>query len=182
MTRPCRRRKVKNPRSVVSRRVQNKHYKKKIIHNAIVREDWNHDQTLLENYKQIGLRTRLNDGLTKKSVADAVSILNIDQIEELVEQGQLVDKTFEVENADNSEPTPVVKKLEEKAERLNSAKTEKYFSLQEIEFIKSMIKKHGGDFKIKAMEKDKKLNVWQNTARQLEKKVTRFLSLGEEEQ
>ena len=64
MTRPSARRKVKNPNSKVTRRVAKRHNRRKpSLASApkLIRDNWDKNLTLIQNYERIGLIGNLND-------------------------------------------------------------------------------------------------------------------------
>jgi len=64
MARPSARKKIKNPSAKVSRRVANRHFKRKpSLASApkIIRDNWDKNLTLIQNYERIGLIGNLND-------------------------------------------------------------------------------------------------------------------------
>ena len=64
MARPSARKKIKNPSAKVSRRVANRHFKRKPSLAAapkIIRDNWDKNLTLIQNYERIGLIGNLND-------------------------------------------------------------------------------------------------------------------------
>jgi len=64
MARPSARKKIKNPNSKVTRRVANRHNKRKpslATAPKLIRENWDKNLTLIQNYERIGLIGNLND-------------------------------------------------------------------------------------------------------------------------
>ncbi|EDQ88119.1 uncharacterized protein MONBRDRAFT_33025 [Monosiga brevicollis MX1] len=121
------------------------------IQNSTIARAWDPKKSLLDNFRELGL------------VVDTNVDLSGDAHRQKLRGGGIT--------APAREPTEVVRELEQRAA---SVKTYKTFAARgEIIFIQSCIQKHGLDYD--AMAKDLKLNTYQHTANQLQRKVNKYV-------
>ncbi|OZJ05531.1 hypothetical protein BZG36_01923, partial [Bifiguratus adelaidae] len=176
----------------------NKHFKKvNVTGNAIVAANWDKKLTLKQNYAKLGLMTSLNGQSggrekvpTPKFPDEELPEANIEELEKTLqpgeglierdEEGNVVrvivgkekpfDEMIEEPVAHVEAKTDVVKALE--AQAANVLKVERTQSGFEKQWIEKLIEKHGNDYE--AMFWDKKLNVYQQTAAQLKRKIAQY--------
>ncbi|KAK9719970.1 Nucleolar protein 16 [Basidiobolus ranarum] len=198
MARP-RKRKTQASGSKLTRKTQNKHFKRApLVNNKIISENWDRKATLRQNYQRLGLMTTLNKatgGLEYNEEEEEASEVDLDKLSpeeisrhlgpgqgliERDEEGNVINiivgkdpNEFDSDEEFPSVPakTDVVRALEEQA--ANGLKIERHQSQGEVRWIQELIDKHGDDYD--GMFRDRKLNVNQQTASQLRKKCQAYL-------
>ncbi|KAK9236352.1 ribosome biogenesis protein Nop16 [Lipomyces kononenkoae] len=202
-----RRRKEKSSLPKVTRRHKDKQRKVRIKSNAIIAASWDEKLTLSQNYKKLGLTARLSrptggiqkdlkpaptsvpvaDGATVKALeSDTAAMSNAVTEAKIVrdpETGAIVriEELKKTEFDDVPTPAPVsstthvVRQLEEYAAR-GERKLERTQSEREEAWINELVKKHGDDYE--AMKKDRKLNIWQQSAGDLRRRVEKWKKKG----
>lgn len=178
MTRPCRRRKVKNPGNKVSRR--NRVVKHTATKEKVLQPHWDPKSTVEQNFKQLGLVRHVNHDITKPETFRRLKDWNWKR-SQMVLEGEVseydtdddviqeLDTVFGPRSMEG-ETSVVVKELEEIAKtNMAASKVKKERPLSEYEstYIKRLIEKYGDDFD--KMFMDIKLNVQQMTSSQLRK-------------
>lgn len=168
MTKVRARRKVKNPRSKISRRCQNNHYRKTIISHSILKEEWEQGSTIPQNYSQMGLMAGVNDGICK--VSKVLAFMDPKDCSASGSRQKL--EEFENDLAIGKEPTPssetfihlnssetsnssrsnnsknTIMKLQEKVDKLAAIEKKRFMSEQECSFFADLYQKHGLNYKV----------------------------------
>ncbi|KAK9370993.1 ribosome biogenesis protein Nop16 [Lipomyces kononenkoae] len=203
-----RRRKEKSSLPKVTRRHKDKQRKVRIKSNAIIAANWDEKLTLSQNYKKLGLTARLSrptggiqqelkpaspsdpvaTGATVRALeSDAAAPSNAITEAKIVrdpETGAIIRfeelKRTEFDDAPTPAPissstTDVVRQLEEYAGR-GERKVVRSQSEREQAWIDELVKKHGDDYE--AMKKDRKLNIWQQSAGDLRRRVEKWKKRG----
>ncbi|KAG7193413.1 Nucleolar protein 16 [Scheffersomyces spartinae] len=200
-------RKRKMKRSSVrknTRRVKDKHDNINIHSNPIIAKHWDKSLTLQQNYKKLGLRTKLGsmaggiekDVLTltqikqRKEDDTKVSVEDIENTddpakipegeariirnEESGEVLKVIYGTMKVKHtsAAEVEKSEVIQQLEEYAKKNSQIRRERKQSEREDSWLKDLYEKHGDDYE--KMKWDKKLNVFQQSAGDLRKRITKW--------
>ncbi len=192
MTRPCKRRKVKNPSGKVSRRLHKSVVKKTIIHDCTVGRFWDMQKTIEQNFATVGLVSRVNDDLCKSEVRKRLENWQNERFQKLVETGEAnmkaveelgeqaifmrpmlneeevfskLEDLFQQQSVENEIKQIVHSELEERCKQVEARKSQ---GLSEFEwsYIERLVQKYGDNYK--KMSLDHKINSRQLTARQLE--------------
>ncbi|RUS18063.1 ribosome biogenesis protein Nop16 [Endogone sp. FLAS-F59071] len=200
MARPRARRTIKNPGAKVSRRIANKHKKKvNIVSNPIIAKNWDKKKTLRQNYEKLGLMSTLNGVAGSREIKPLIEPVEKEELSEadmeelerslgpdegLIQrddQGNVIrviigkEKTLDEVVGEEIKPvkakTEVVKALE--AHAANGRHVERHQSKFEENWLQQLIGKHGDDYE--AMFWDKRLNIYQQTAAELRKKVLAYV-------
>lgn len=186
-----------------TRRVKDKKRNINIHSNPIIAENWDKSLTLQQNYKKLGLRAKLGSlaGGKEKDVktlsqiksAESTSKPTLAEIENTTDPAKIPEgeariirdpETDEVtsiiygtmkvaatpENEESS--SSVVKQLEEYAEKNAQIKKERKPSSRENEWLEKLYEKHGDDYD--KMMWDKKLNIYQQSAGDLRRRITKW--------
>uniref|UniRef100_A0AC34QNV4 Nucleolar protein 16 n=1 Tax=Panagrolaimus sp. JU765 TaxID=591449 RepID=A0AC34QNV4_9BILA len=133
----------------------------------VMKEQWDTTKTVSSNLAAMGLSSDVNKtvALPKNRIQAEIEIADLTEIwagEPLGERREIPKKQ-------------VVNALEEAAkkrdEELKSRSTGKNLSTDDVRFCSEMIRRHGMDFE--AMARDQ-LNIFQNTAKQLKRKIEVF--------
>ncbi|KAK9388746.1 ribosome biogenesis protein Nop16 [Lipomyces mesembrius] len=202
-----RRRKQKSSLPKVTRRQNDKQRKVRIKSNAIVAANWDEKLTLSQNYKKLGLTSRLSKptgGIQKelKPATAAFPVSHVVPVRALesdatnpskaiteakivrdAETGAII-RIEEVKrtefddipiSAPTSSTTDVVRQLEKYAAR-GERKVERTQSEREETWIQELVTKHGDDYQ--AMMKDRKLNIWQQSAGDIRRRVEKWKKHG----
>ncbi|KAK9320806.1 ribosome biogenesis protein Nop16 [Lipomyces orientalis] len=202
-----RRRKQKSSLPKVTRRQNDKQRKTRIKSNAIIAANWDEKLTLSQNYKKLGLTSKLSrptGGIQKelKPATAAVPVAPAAPTRALesdatvpsnavteakiirdAETGAII-RIEEVKRTEFDEiqtphapsaTTDVVRQLEEYAAR-GERKHVRLQSEREDSWIGELVKKHGDDYE--AMMKDRKLNVWQQSAGDIRRRVEKWRKRG----
>jgi len=111
------------------------------IANSIVKEAWDKNSTMKQNFVKLGLVQNPNVGLHKKKNKNRGQSIDVD--------------------------TSVVPKLE--AALKAHVPTARFAAGGEIRFVQELVEKHGEDYV--AMARDHKLNVYQHTPKQIKRKI-----------
>ncbi|KAK9372707.1 ribosome biogenesis protein Nop16 [Lipomyces chichibuensis] len=198
-----RRRKQKSSLPKITRKRNDKQRKVRIKSNAIIAANWDEKLTLSQNYKKLGLTSRLSKptgGIQKelkpataaspvshvvsgralesdtinpsKAITEAKIVRDAEtgaiiRIEE-VKRTEFDDVSI---SAPTSSTTDVVRQLEEYAAR-GERKVERTQSEREDAWIEELVSKHGDDYE--AMMKDRKLNIWQQSAGDIRRRVEKW--------
>ncbi|KAL1932879.1 hypothetical protein VTP01DRAFT_8557 [Rhizomucor pusillus] len=192
---PQQRRKQRSGQKL-TRRTAEKHKKYQITGNQIIKANWNKKQTLLQNYRRLGLLTKLNGvagGKEKTEVEKQetqeekeLTEEDIEKIKKTLKPGEgliqrddegnvirvIVGEQKSHDEILDEEPEPVeaktqvVRELEEMASR--GVTHDQYMSRYQEQWMQRLYEKYGDDFD--AMMRDTKLNVYQHTAAQLRRK------------
>ncbi|ORY05013.1 hypothetical protein K493DRAFT_328198 [Basidiobolus meristosporus CBS 931.73] len=198
MARP-RKRKTQASGKKLTRKTQNKHFKRApLVNNKIISDNWDRKATLRQNYQRLGLMTTLNKatgGLEHNGEEEEEPEVDLDKLSpeeisrhlgpgqgliERDEEGNVINiivgkdpNEFDSDEELPSVPakTDVVRALEEQA--ANAVKIERHQSEGEMRWVRELIEKHGDDYS--AMFRDRKLNVNQQTVSQLRKKCQNYL-------
>lgn len=196
-------RKRKMARSSVrknTRRLKDKHRNVKIFSNPIIKANWDDSLTLQQNYKKLGLRAKLGHiagGVERKVVKysdlpkEEELNVDIEQVEQTEDPSQIPegeariirDENNEVvkviygtmkksDQSQEKEDSEVVKALEERAIKHASKVRERLQSEREEEWIQKLYEKYGDDYE--KMKWDKKLNIYQQSAGDLKKRVNKW--------
>lgn len=155
-------------RGIISRtnhgKIRKKEYMKRhkvIITNEIVRQNWDKEKTVKENFADLGLVSDPNSTYrtthNKKKPVHEEEELELGDVEEYKEK-------------------EVVKKLEEQSK--TGAPNIRHFSPAESELWEGLIGQHGSDYK--AMARDKR-NTHQHTPKQIKRKIESYLTFRDSE-
>lgn len=187
-----------------TRRVKDKQRDIRMHSNPIVTAHWDHSLTLQQNYKKLGLRAKLGGlagGAEKKIVKRTDTVEDnddneekpsIEDIEQTEDPAQIPEgeariirdpETNEVvkviygtmkpgQSSEQKEESEVIKKLQEQAIKNAAIVKERTQSERESEWLKSLYEKHGDDYQ--KMMWDKKLNVFQQSAGDLNRRVNKW--------
>ncbi|KAK9332553.1 ribosome biogenesis protein Nop16 [Lipomyces starkeyi] len=198
-----RRRKQKSSLPKVTRRRNDKQRKVRIKSNAIIAANWDEKLTLSQNYKKLGLTSRLSKptgGIQQElkpttapfPVSHVVPVRALEsdatnpskaiteaKIVRDAETGAIIRfeevKRTEFDDiplsAQTSSMTDVVRQLEKYAAR-GERKIERTQSEREENWIEELVTKHGDDYE--AMMKDSKLNIWQQSAGNIRRRVEKW--------
>lgn len=161
------------------------------VQDALVKKHWDNKKTLNQNLASIGIVANSNDAVhtgKKTTILKANSLQKkngvVDEIEEAsisdALEGKLADAAHETSDqtlaVEEKEESEVVKAFRQRAAN-DAGPVIKIQSDGERSILEKLVKKHGNNFK--AMERDIKLNTWQHTARQLEKKCMKYIKENE---
>lgn len=175
MARPRVRRTSRNPSLKVSRKKTTKRVRPP-MNKGPVSQLWNSEKTLVENYHSLGLAVKINDvGKNRNLVKQLNCALHLQEGE--VVEDALSERVGKVISQEESH-LEMHEKIREKAQR-PVQKTVKFLSEQEKRFVADLIARHGRH-NFEAMCRDRKLNTFQFTARQIERKVMKYLAESEE--
>ncbi|KAK9469058.1 ribosome biogenesis protein Nop16 [Lipomyces arxii] len=192
-----RRRKQKSGTPKVTRRLKDKQRKVRIKSNAIIAANWDEKLTLTQNYKKLGLTSRLSrpSGGVQKDLTGAETPKKALQTENIGSRGLSEARIFrdpetgEVQRIehvvrtefDNLEPvfesdtgseaTEVIKQLEEFAAR-GEKTAPRTQSEREGAWVGDLIAKHGDDYE--RMARDQKLNIWQQSVGDIRRRVEKW--------
>lgn len=193
-----------------TRRVKDKKKDVNIHSNPIIAANWDKSLTLQQNYKRLGLASKLShiaggqeqkvETLTqireRKAKEDEFSIKpadieNIDDPNSIPEgEARLVrdPETNEItkilygamkvparNKSDEIEKPEVIKQLEEYGEKYSKIKHDRVQSEREQDWIKALYEKHGDDYE--KMKWDKKLNINQQSAGDLKRRIQKWKKL-----
>lgn len=180
-----------------TRRVKDKQAKINIHSNPIIAANWDKSLTLQQNYKRLGLRSKLGNmaGGQEQDVVKArdrqdeaqVSVSDIENTTdpakipegearlirdpETNEVTQVIYGTMKVkEEKKTPAVSSVVQQLEESARKNALVKKERKQSEQESQWLQKLYEKYGDDYE--KMKWDKKLNVYQQSAGDLRRRIT----------
>ncbi|RLV87246.1 Nucleolar protein 16 [Meyerozyma sp. JA9] len=199
-------RKRKMARSSVrknTRRLKDRQAKINIHSNPIIAANWDKSLTLQQNYKRLGLRAKLGTmaggqerPVIKASEKQEEHHVPVSEIENTTDPSKIPEgearlirdpETNEVTQviygtmkAKSTEDTPevstVVKQLEETAKKNAKIKKERKPSEQESQWLQQLYEKYGDDYE--KMKWDKKLNVYQQSAGDLRRRITQWKKLN----
>lgn len=187
-----------------SRRVKDKKRNVNIHSNPIIAANWDKSLTLQQNYKNLGLRAKLGTlagGQEKevkslseiKAKRDTEAKPSLNDIEHTTDPAQIPEgearlvrdpETNEVvkviygtmkvgqASVDEEVTNPVVKQLEEYAQKNAQIRKDRKPSSRESDWLKSLYEKHGDDYD--KMMWDKKLNIYQQSAGDLRRRITKW--------
>lgn len=188
-----------------TRRVKDKQRDINIHSNPIIEANWDKSLTLQQNYKKLGLRSKLGNlaGGQEQKVETLTEIrarnaseptsASIDDIENTEDptkipegEARLVrnDKgeverviygTMKVVKAEPKKKSAVVELLQEYGSKYAKIKKERVASDRENEWLKNLYEKHGDDYD--KMMWDRKLNVNQQSAGDLRRRITKWKKL-----
>ncbi|CCG82988.1 Ribosome biogenesis protein Nop16 [Taphrina deformans PYCC 5710] len=183
MANPRQRQKQRTSRGKLTKRTGDKLKKVNIKGNAIIAANWDKTQTLQQNYKRLGLVSNPNinasSGGVEKLYPDAPKAVEVDG------NGLKANEAIIKRDADGNvaeiiyssvaakpesalpETTDVVKALEQRA--LEEKLTPREASQGELEWLRRIIAKHGGNYEKAA--RDFKLNPMQQTAANIKKRA-----------
>ena len=193
MANPRQRRKAKSGLKV-SRKARSVNLRRILINEPTIQAAWDSTKTVQENFKSIGLANKLNNDIGSSQMRRSVLAWNSERekvLEEISEiKAQAAEKAAKEGVLDmtpldlgeeaifgqlntifastESNESPVVKALESKAlsAAADTKKAVKKLSDDDVEYIESLIKKHGKN--TIAMARDIKLNYNQHTPKKLE--------------
>ncbi|KAG4306207.1 hypothetical protein PORY_000195 [Pneumocystis oryctolagi] len=170
------------------KRVSLRHAPCTIRFGSVLSEKWKKERTLEQNYVEMGLVAKPNKERCMYGLGGFLSekddSLRLRPNEAKIQrdhQGNIVEIVYgkqkefdemeeDVEMKDRVPKTSVIKELREKASKI--IKTERKPSKNEILFLKRLIDRYGED--VDAMAKDIKLNVMQQTAADLRRRIKRL--------
>lgn len=187
-----------------TRRVKDKHDNINIHSNPIIAKHWDKSLTLQQNYKRLGLRTKLGtmaggveqDVLTLSEIKQRrqddtkVSVEEIENTDDPAkipegeariirdpESGDVVKVIYGTMKtkqavASKVEKSEVIQQLEEYAKKNSLVKRDRKQSEREDSWLKELYEKHGDDYE--KMKWDKKLNIFQQSAGDLRKRITKW--------
>jgi len=198
MTNPRQRRKIRGGK--VSRRTRSSNTHSLKVGSALIQKSWNNNNTVKDNYENIGLAVRVNENVGSRKLLRRVQAWR--QLREQVmttvneqrsaaelkaaEEGSLamlpmdlgedeifghLNALFQKEDSATDAPKPVVAALEAMAEN-SGAKGVRPLSPDHVEYIAKLHSQYGKDFI--RMARDIKLNFMQMTPRQLERMLNKF--------
>jgi nucleolar protein 16 len=185
-------RRRKHNRSSISkntRRIKTKH-KKLTINNDIIAQHWDKSLTLVQNYKKLGLRSKLGSaaGGSEKIITNNLSdregeqeIKSMSMATKVVKEGRIIrdengnvrieyDEEESASTGENVEQSEAVKALEEHA-RTGITKP-RVQSEREQDWVQVLVDKYGDDYE--AMFWDKKLNIYQQSIGELKRRVYKW--------
>lgn len=185
-------RRRKHNRSSISkntRRIKIKH-KKLTINNDIIAQHWDKSLTLVQNYKKLGLRSKLGSaaGGSEKIITNNLSdregkqeINSMSMATKVVKEGRIIrdengnvrieyDEEESASTGENEEQSEAVKALEEHA-RTGITKP-RVQSEREQDWVQVLVDKYGDDYE--AMFWDKKLNIYQQSIGELKRRVYKW--------
>lgn len=186
-----------------TRRVKDKKKNINIHSNPIIAANWDKSLTLQQNYKKLGLRAKLGTlaggkeqdvkTLSEIKAAEATSKPSLADIEQTTDPAKIPEgeariirdpETNEVINViygtmkvgpkaeTEGESSSVIKQLEEYAQKHAQVKKERKPSARENEWLEQLYEKHGDDYD--KMMWDKKLNIYQQSAGDLRRRITKW--------
>ena len=186
-----------------TRRVKDKKKNINIHSNPIIAANWDKSLTLQQNYKKLGLRAKLGTlaggkeqdvkTLSEIKAADAASKPSLADIEQTTDPAKIPEgeariirdpETNEVTSViygtmkvgpkaeTEGESSSVIKQLEEYAQKHAQVKKERKPSARENEWLEKLHEKHGDDYD--KMMWDKKLNIYQQSAGDLRRRITKW--------
>ncbi|KAJ2780845.1 Nucleolar protein 16 [Coemansia javaensis] len=207
MVRPVARKKQRNPKLKSTRRRANKARTKRFAGHPLLREHWDSSLTVSENYRRLGLVSRLNgvsggtatditaakgegaapapaplEGMSEEEIKRAIprgyGYIERDADGNVVRVvvpdedagGDPLDSDYEI--APEEAKKEGARLLEQYAAE-HESRREKWMSIGERQKLQAFIDAHGADYN--AMFWDKDLNRQQLTARQIQKKIERYL-------
>ena len=186
-----------------TRRVKDKKKNINIHSNPIIAANWDKSLTLQQNYKKLGLRAKLGTlaggkeqdvkTLSEIKAEEATSKPSLADIEQTTDPAKIPEgeariirdpETNEVTNViygtmkvgpkveTEGESSSVIKQLEEYAQKNAQVKKERKPSARENEWLEKLYEKHGDDYD--KMMWDKKLNIYQQSAGDLRRRITKW--------
>lgn len=158
--------------------------------NPVMSAHWDHNLTLTQNYRRMGLTSKLQrpaggsekDILASKKVAE---VKPIGKDRPSVKQGRIIhepdgsSRVEYIEESESDEPeewhgfadeSEIVKELENYAE--HEVKDRRHMSTSEVSFLDLLVEKYGDDYE--AMQWDKKLNKFQHSAGELKRRIRKM--------
>lgn len=177
-----------------TRRTKQKDRSAKIKGNPIIEQNWDHNLTLAQNYKRLGLRSSLGmpSGGREKSFKELTTVeepkkekpRKLSKNEGRIvrdDDGNVIRVEYakEVDSEDEQEEewlgfeedkTDVIRQLEEFAS--HEVKSPHFQSDSEKGWVERLIEKHGDDYE--AMFRDRKLNVMQQSVGELRRRVYKY--------
>eukprot|EP00121_Abeoforma_whisleri_P015710 Awhi_evm1s14452 len=171
--RKTRRAKVAKPKK--SRKTYGTATEKLNLMNSVMEKAWDKKKTMRANYDTLGLQTNLNE---IRVIGPTETVLESDDEEDEFKNN--VNSKHRVPNKylrevnhihDDIERTSTIKELEHLATLELKLKTTQ--SDGERKFLEDLIEKYGDDFT--AMSRDRKLNPYQHTKKQLKSKILKYL-------
>lgn len=88
MTRPCKRRKVKNPSGKISRHATKNVVKRTVVYDKTVSRFWDNQKTIHQNFAAVGLVSRVNADLTSAKVGEKLGKWQAERVDKLIETGE----------------------------------------------------------------------------------------------
>ncbi|ODQ65192.1 hypothetical protein NADFUDRAFT_25737 [Nadsonia fulvescens var. elongata DSM 6958] len=178
----------------VTRKVKDKKREgQKLQTNAIISKYWDPKLSLTQNYKKLGLTSKIGTpagGVEKeisleKIAADKLAAEKAKNSKKLGpnearierdEDGNILRVVYGSENPgedsdDEQEQNPVIRELEIEAARAIGARP-RLQSEREADWVARMISKHGENYQ--AMFRDKNLNIWQQSVGDIKKRVIKW--------
>ncbi|KAL7273700.1 hypothetical protein RUND412_003442 [Rhizina undulata] len=197
MGRELQKKKNRSSNPKVTKRRNARVHKVRVLGNQIIAENWDKTQTLSQNYKRLGLTSRLNkpSGGTEKTLSslshpapvdaaaapkplgpnEARIIRNEDgSIKEIVygaSHDEALNDYAEAEPAPVEAKTDIVRLLEAQAANV-AEKRERTQSGREEEWIRVLVEKYGDDYE--KMFWDRKLNPYQQSVGDLKRRVQKW--------
>lgn len=187
-----------------TRRVKDKQAKVNIHSNPIIAANWDKSLTLQQNYKRLGLRSKLGTmaGGQEQRVVKAGEDpkeernVHVSEIENTTDPAKIPEgearlirdpETNEVtqviygtmkKHTEEAVPelSSVVQQLEETARKHAKVKKDRKPSEQECQWLQKLYEKYGDDYE--KMKWDKKLNVNQQSAGDLRRRITQWKKLS----
>lgn len=192
MTNPRQRKKLKRPKLQKRKKVSKNNIWTSIGYSP-VSSNWEKKQTLIQNYRRLGLVARPNQKTggseTNDSDISFFSETNLSKLQpneariERDDKGNIIgiiygkQREFDDESDDNvmqiEEKVPktdVIRELKKRAARY--VKVDKKLSKNETYFLKRLIDRYGDN--VEAMAKDIKLNIMQETVGTLQRKINKL--------
>lgn len=164
-----------------------------VTSNPIMSEHWDHNLTLTQNYRRLGLASKLQrhaGGLEKNLVASqkVPEVQPIGKGKPTVRQGRIVHDAdgsshveyYQDEQSDDepeewhgfADESDLVKQLEDYAKQ--EVKDCRHMSTTEQSALKLLVDRYGEDYE--AMQWDKKLNKFQHSAGDLRRRIKKMLA------
>lgn len=161
MANPRQRKKLKNPRLKVTRRLANKHAKKlPSVNDSFLKKAWNRHLSTKENFSRLGLTMNVNSDVHKlnqilSGEAMIQKTVNGDMyIEELIKEPE------KIISGNN-----LLNELEKQASYTSSKRKERHLSRNQLKMKEALTATYGQDFE--KMARDRRLNPYQMTPNQL---------------
>lgn len=185
-----------------TRRIKDKQRNIKIHSNPIIEANWDHSLTLKQNYKRLGLASKLghiaggqeqkvvkwNETSGKKSETPSIQEIEQTQDPSNIPQGEariirdphtqevikVIYGTMKCDNDElnNTQDKSVIEALQQQAIKNANVSRERHQSDRESEWLKNLYEKYGDDYE--KMMWDKKLNIHQQSVGDLKKRINKW--------
>jgi nucleolar protein 16 len=168
MAHPRGRKKVKNPKMKMTRKLANKHHKKMPhITDHAIKKAWNKQLTMRQNFARLGLALDVNTDISALNQPLAGEMIIERTAEGHVTMKESMKEEPPARVSISNSPNEILKELEREA--CPVSKKKKYLCMAKMKLKKGLIATYGNDFE--KMARDRHLNPYQHTAAQLKRLI-----------